>query len=208
MLEELILQIFDWIDVLSPLWIYVIITLVAYVENILPPIPGDLVVAFAGYLAASGTISFFIIYAATTIASVAGFMSVYIVGSYFGAQINEQPSRVRILRFIKFSHYAKVKAWMQRWGQGVIIANRFLPGMRSVISVTAGVSHTQTGLTVLSSTISSLLWNFVLIGSGWVLYENWRKIEDYLSLYSKSVLALLLVLILTVIGYKYWQKRR
>src|SRR5690625_2143383 len=63
-----------WIESLDSFSIYLIFGVIAYVENILPPIPGDLLVAFGGYLVASGLISFMPVLTITTVASVFGFM--------------------------------------------------------------------------------------------------------------------------------------
>jgi len=207
MIEEASLNIIDWIETVPPLGLYCIFFLVAYVENILPPIPGDLLVAFSGFLAAEQTIHFLPVYFLTTIASVIGFMSVFAVGSYFGQQIKQNPKRIRVFRYIKFKHFAKAESWMGRWGQYVVAANRFLPGMRSVIAIAAGVSHTPPILTALNSLISSLAWNLILIYSGWLLHENWELVGHYLSVYSRIILILLVVVVLGTILFKFFRNR-
>ncbi len=188
MVEEFTQQMIEFIQVLPPLSVYLVFFLVAYVENILPPIPGDVLVAFGGYLAAESVIGIVPVYLLTTVASVIGFMTMYGIGSHWGDQVKEQREKFWLTGFIPLRYMDKVKSWMGRWGMGVILANRFLAGTRSVISLTAGISHTPVAGTVLSSTVSSLLWNAILIGFGWFVHENWRIIGDYLRIYGWIIL--------------------
>jgi len=206
MLHELTRVMVDWISSLPAFSIYAVFLAVAYLENIIPPIPGDVLVAFAGYLAAEQVISITPVYLLTTISSVFGFMSLYAVGSRWGTQISETPGRLWLLRYIDIKYIEKTRGWMQRWGQGVILANRFLAGTRSVISLTAGISHTDVRWTMLNSLISSALWNGILIGFGWFIHSNWEIIGRYLSIYSRVILAGILLFILVRIALYYWRK--
>lgn len=192
MLEQFTQELVQWIQTLPPLSIYAVFFLVAYFENILPPVPGDVLVAFGGYLAAESIIDLFPVYILTTVASVIGFMTMYWLGSHWGVQIEEQKERFWLIKFIPLKYMNKVRKWMGKWGLGVVLANRFLAGTRSVISLTAGISHTAVTGTVLSSTISSLLWNGILLGAGWIVHENWHIIGDYLSIYGRVILAIVI----------------
>lgn len=206
MLHDLTQVLVEWISSLPTVSIYAVFLAVAYLENIIPPIPGDVLVAFAGYLAAEQVIAVAPVYLLTTIASVFGFMSLYAVGSRWGTQISETPGRLWLLRYIDIKYIEKVRGWMQRWGQGVILANRFLAGTRSVISLTAGISHTNVRWTTFNSLISSALWNGILIGFGWFVHSNWEIIGHYLSIYSRIILAGILLFILVRIALYYWRK--
>jgi membrane protein DedA with SNARE-associated domain len=198
----------EWIQTLSPLSIYFIFAFIAYLENIVPPIPGDLLVAFGGYLAAEQIIGFTPVLAITTIASVAGFMSMYAVGAYFGDQIETHRRRFWLMKFFDVKYFDKGKRWMDRWGQGVILANRFLAGTRSVISLTAGITKTNLYPTIFSSTISSLLWNTILLGTGWLVHENWQIIGHYLNVYGWIILGIIVLLVLARLLYKRYYRGR
>ena len=187
--------------------IYLVFFLVAYIENVVPPIPGDVLVAFGGYLAAESIIGLVPVLLLTTIASVIGFMSMYWIGSRWGAQIQKKERRFWLLRFIPLEYLNKVRSWMQRWGIGVVLANRFLAGTRSVISLTAGLSHTRISTTIICSTISSILWNGILLGFGWVVHENWRLIGEYLSVYGKVILGAIGLFILIRLSFYYYRKK-
>lgn len=206
MIEQFTQEAVDLISALPPLSIYLVFFLVAYIENVLPPIPGDVLVAFGGYLAAESVIGLFPILILTTIASVIGFMSMYWIGSKWGEQIEHKQKGVRLLRFIPVEYLNKVRSWMQRWGLGVVLANRFLAGTRSVISIAAGLGHTRVSATILCSTISSVLWNSILLGFGWVVHKNWRLIGDYLSIYGRVILGAVVLYILVRLGIYYYRK--
>lgn len=207
MVEEFTRQMIDWIQVLTPLSIYAVFFLVAYFENVIPPIPGDVLVVFGGYLAAESVIELAPVFVVTTVASVIGFMTLYWLGSHWGMQIKEKKEEYWLIRFIPLKYMNKVQNWMSRWGMGVVLANRFLAGTRSVISLTAGISHTPVGLTVISSTISSMLWNAILLGSGWFVHENWRIIGEYLSIYGRIVLGLILLFIVIRLLMNYYRRK-
>lgn len=207
MVEQFTQELVQWIQALPPISIYLVFFLVAYFENIIPPVPGDVLVAFGGYLAAESVIELTPVFVLTTIASVFGFMTMYWLGSRWGVQIEEQKERFWLMRFIPLKYMRKVRDWMGRWGIGVIMANRFLAGTRSVISLTAGISHTPLLGTIAGSTISSLLWNAILIGFGWIVHENWQVIGNYLSIYGWVILALLTIIIAIRLLMSYYRKK-
>lgn len=207
-MEVYVDQIVNWIQTLSPISIYLIFTLVAYLENILPPIPGDLLVAFGGYLAAEQIVGFVPVLAITTIASVVGFMNMYAIGYYFGDKIEKQRSRFWLMRFIDVKYFDKINRWMDRWGQGVILANRFLAGTRSAISLASGITKTKIYATIVNSFLSSILWNTILLAFGWIVHENWQIIGHYLNVYGWFILILLVLLLAGRILYKKAGKRK
>jgi len=207
MFDQLTQILVDWINTLPVFSVYLAFFGIAYVENIVPPIPGDMLVAFAGYLAAEQILRLFPVLLLTTIASVIGFMSMYALGKHWGMQIKVDQKQSWLLRFVDIKYIEKVQDWMQRWGQGVVLANRFLAGTRSVISLTAGISHTDIKKTIASSFVSSLLWNSILLGFGWFVHDNWRKIGEYLSVYSQIILAAIVLFIAIRIGFYFYRRK-
>lgn len=200
-LEELI----EWIFTLSPLSIYSIFVIIAYLENVIPPVPGDILIVFGGYLAAEQVISFTTLLLLTVVASVVGFMTMYGIGSFWGYRIDEKRDSFWLMRFIDMKYFNRGRRWMQNWGQWVIIANRFLAGTRSVIALTAGIYRTKVNYTILSSTISSLIWNTILLSLGWFVNENWQIIGDYLGIYGWGIL---IIIAIAVIGRLIYVKRK
>ena len=189
-------QIVEWIKALSPIGIYGIFGFIAYVENIIPPLPGDILVAFGGYLAAEQIIGFSPVLAITTISSVLGFVTVYGIGAYFGDRIEEYRNKFWLARLVDIKYYDKAKMWMAQWGQLIILINRFLAGTRSVISIVAGVTRTKFSTTVISSLLSSLIWNTMLLSFGWIVHENWKTIGHYPNIYGWVILGAIITTVL------------
>ena len=206
MIDQFVQEAVQFINTLPPSSIYLVFFLVAYIENILPPIPGDVLVAFGGYLAAESVIGLVPILILTTVASVIGFMSMYWIGSRWGTLIEKKKKQFWLLRFIPIKYINKVQSWMQKWGMGVVLANRFLAGTRSVISLTAGLSHTRISSTIIYSTISSVLWNGILLGFGWIVHENWVLIGKYLTIYGRIILGGIGIIIIFKLVIYYYRK--
>ncbi len=195
MADQIVQNIVEWINVVPPIGIYLIFFGIAYLENLIPPMPGDVIVAFGGYLAAEGTVSFTLLFFVTVIASVLGFMNMYWFGKKWGSQIEENPNSHFLLRFIDYKYFQKGKKWMSKWGQWVVFGNRFLAGTRSVISLTTGMSDLKISYTVMNSLLSSILWNALLLGAGWYVQDNWEIIGKYLSNYGKLILGVIVAVI-------------
>lgn len=207
-MDQFTQHLITWIGDQPTIIIYAVFFGVAYFENVIPPIPGDVIVVFAGYLAARDIILLLPVYAFTTIASVIGFMTMYTLGRYWGDLLDRNQERSWLTRMLDLKYLPKVRAWMDRWGLWVITANRFLSGARSVISITAGMSRTDIRGTIIGSLISSLLWNALLIGAGWEIQQNWHVIGHYLSVYSKIITIALIVIILLRVLWGYWRKKK
>lgn len=208
-MEEYTIHLVDWISSLGPLSIYLIFCLVAYLENVIPPVPGDVLIVFGGYLAAEQVIEFIPVLIGTSIASVLGFMSMYAIGAHFGDQIEIHRRKFWMMRFFDIKYFDKAKRWMFRWGQWVILSNRFLAGTRSVISLTAGITKTKVSPTIVNATISSLIWNTLLLGLGWIVNENWQVIGSYLNVYSWIIMSLLFILIGGWYAYqRFWKPKK
>lgn len=193
MFNDLTQFLVDWIQTQPILLIYFYFALIAYLENVIPPVPGDILVAFAGYLVAETVIGFIPVYILTTVASVLGFYHVYYLGHIWGKGIEAGNEQHWLLKYLDIQYIDKGKLWMTRYGQGVVLANRFLAGTRSIIALVAGMTPLKLTPTLVSSLISSLLWNGILIGAGWLIHENWQLIGEYLSNYGKFILGLIIV---------------
>lgn len=201
MLEAFTLEVVDLVRQ-APLWsVYLIFCLIAYAENVVPPIPGDVLVAFAGYLAAEGVLRFDLLLIGSTIASVAGFMSMHAIGSRWGDGINEKKQFHWMFKYISFTYADRARRWMNRWGIRVILANRFLAGTRSVIALMSGISHVPVRTAIWSSAVSAVLWNALLLGAGWMIRESWEQIGVYLNRYGQAVL----VMVVAAGVYKIWR---
>lgn len=203
MIEQFTNWIVEWIQLQPVSFIYAYFFLIAYLENVVPPIPGDILVAFAGYLIAKNIIGFFPVFSLTVIGSVLGFYHVYFLGKLWGKSVFDGSKSHWLLRFMELEYLETGKKWMNKYGVTVIIVNRFLAGTRSVIALVAGMSQIHLTTTLVGSLISSLLWNTILIGLGWLIHENWQQIGSYLADYGKFVAIILIILVL----YNWYKKK-
>ncbi|MEM8486973.1 MAG: DedA family protein [Bacteroidota bacterium] len=203
-MAELFADIFNWVAALPPVWAYVVIFVIAYGENVVPPIPGDMVVVFGGYLAGIGALNFFMVWSLSTLGGALGFMSMYALGHRMGNAVYD-PNR---FRWLPKKQLEKARVWVAKWGGWVIVANRFLSGARSVISLSVGMAKRNAAQTTLLSSISALVWTGLIIYGGYAVGENWQVVGEYIRVWGVFVLALMAVGALIWFGRKFWLKRK
>ena len=195
-------QFFDSLVQLSPLALYLILFLSAYVENVLPPIPGDTVTIFGAYLVGIGRLDFALVLAATTAGSLFGFMTLYTIGYRFGREFFERKN----YRFFPREKIVKTEAWFRKYGSVVILGNRFLSGVRSVISISSGVARMPWMRVGVFALISSTVWNAMLISIGYFLGVNWQTVNRLISQYNQ-VAGVVIVLVLLAWLVRRWLGR-
>ena len=188
-------DILNNISSFTPFWIYVTLFLFAFVENVFPPSPSDLVVVIGGSLVSTGVISFIPALLLTTIGSVVGFMILF----YFGSTVDRKVVHSGKYKYIPVDAIEKVELWFKRYGYYVIIANRFLPGTRSVISFFAGMSMLDVKKSAILATISAVVWNAIIIYLGYIFGNNIAVVDKYLSTYSNIAIAIAVVVVIVVV---------
>ncbi|MEX0747808.1 MAG: DedA family protein [Rhodothermales bacterium] len=203
-MSELGTDILEWMTSLPAVWAYATILVISYGENVVPPIPGDMVVVFGGYLVGVGRLDFFLVVILSTIGGALGFMTMYAIGYKIGDAVMD-PLR---LRWIPKGQIARAQRWLEKWGYGIVAMNRFLSGLRSVISLTVGMAHTEPWITALFATLSSLVWTALIAYGGFAVGDNWQLILVYLRDYGRIVLALLVVAALVQLVRWYARRRK
>lgn len=188
MIEDLLARFSD----LTPIWIYILLFAFAYVENIFPPSPSDIVIVIGGSLIGTGSLSFVPALVFSTGGSAAGFLTAFALGWQFDKKLIHAGK----LKFINIQSVDKVENAFQKYGYYLIIANRFLPGTRAVISFFAGMSRLNIHVTILLSALSSLLWNSILLYLGMVFGKNVAIVDKYLGTYSNIVIIISVVIVL------------
>lgn len=197
-MEELIRRLSS----LNPIWVYLSVAGIAFLENIIPPIPSDVIVVFAGSLIGLGAIDFWWTLVLTTIGSTVGFMVMYKVGDWFGLKILETGK----LKFIPTDSVHKVEGWFRKYGYVIIVVNRFLSGTRAVVSFFAGMSELKLPMTTVLCFLSALVWNYLLLFAGQKLGQNWQVIFFYMETYSKAVTGSVIIIILLFVARFVYKK--
>ncbi|MEM1043053.1 MAG: DedA family protein [Bacteroidota bacterium] len=201
-MAELLGDIVAWMEDLPPVWIYATVFTVAYLENVIPPIPGDMVVAFGGTLVGLGKVGLVPVIALATVAETLGFLTVYLVGRRIGDAVLD-PDR---LRWIPKEGARKVKRWLERYGLGVVAANRFLSGARAVIALMVGAARMRPGPVALWATVSAAAWCALIVYLGFVVGAQWEVIGTWLARYGQVVTVLLVLGLGAYLGAKRWRR--
>lgn len=195
MFEHICLKAEDFLKLavaLGPFWFYLFIFLSGVLENLFPPYPGDTVTFIGGYLAGTGLLTFSLVFFSASLGCLAGVMILYALGKNKGRGIFLKNKGVVFNK----TQLEKVENWFKRYGEKVLLLSRFLPGVRSVVALTAGVGNVKlqkmTGYTL----ISILLWNSIILFSAFKIQENWREILGMIQVYNKVVLTVVILIII------------
>jgi membrane protein DedA with SNARE-associated domain len=181
---------------------YVGLTLLLLAENLFPPIPSEAILPLAGYLVERGELSFGPAVVAATAGSVVGAVILY--------ELARQGGRPFVLRFARFARIGEAELqrgedWFAKRGIWVVLLGRFVPGVRSVVSLPAGLLRMNRVPFLLLTTLGSACWNALLIGAGYWLGSEWERVSDVIGPLSKPLLALAVV---AAIGGVWWALRR
>ena len=200
MFEDILTQI----STFSPIWIYLTLFFFAFVENVFPPSPSDVVIVVGGSLVGTGAISFIIALTFASLGSILGFMLMF----YIGSTVDKKVIQSGRFKFIPINTIDKVETWFRKYGYFVIVANRFMPGTRAVISFFAGISNLEPKKTIILCFVSSLVWNAVMLYLGFIFGDNVEKVDQYLTTYSNIVIAVTAIVILFFIVRFFFRKRK
>ena len=172
-------------------------------ENLFPPIPSEVVLPLAGFVAANGDASFWGMVAAATIGSMVGAFLLYGISAAIG------PVRLRalVVRYGKWfrldeSDLDRTEGWFDRRANTAVLLCRCVPLMRSLISIPAGFRRMSLVPFTLYTLLGSLVWNVILVGAGYLLGERWSQVEGPLELFKNAAL----VAIAAAIAWYVWRR--
>jgi membrane protein DedA with SNARE-associated domain len=184
-----------------PIWgLFVFTFVIAYVENVFPPSPSDVVLVFIGSVIGIGTLPFLPTVLIATLGSVLGFSTAYWMGRVYGLGLVSRGW----VPFVSLNLIEKVQTWFDKYHGLIIVVNRFLAGTRAVVSFTAGITKMKFPRTLVYCFISALVWNGILLWIGMQVGTRWRMVDTYLSAYGWIITG---ILALGVIVW-YVRKRR
>ncbi len=187
---------------------YVGVFLLIMIENVFPPIPSEVILLFGGFMTTYTKLSIFGMIVASTLGSLFGAIILYYIGKIFN---KDRLKKIisgklgKILR-LKVSDIDNADNWFDNKGNKTVFFCRFIPLVRSLISIPAGMSEMPMFKFLLYTLFGSLIWNTVLIIVGSVVGENWTKIVGILDTYSHIVVIILFIIV--VVGVYLFYKRR
>jgi membrane protein DedA with SNARE-associated domain len=173
-------------------------------ENLFPPIPSEVILPVAGYFVGEGTMHFILAVIAATIGSVVGALILYTLARYGG--------RAVVLRLGRFARVReddldKADEWFDRRGPWIVLFGRLVPGVRSLVSIPAGLSEMPVWHFALLTTVGSATWNSALIGAGWALGNQYEKVEGVVGPVSTVVIIVCTALVVALIVWALKRRR-
>lgn len=198
----------EWIIAVMQQYGYLGVALLIAVENIFPPIPSEVILTFGGFMTTYTTLNIWLVILSSTAGSVAGAVVLY------GAGCLLPPDRLKALlsgRIGKLLHLYpedvdKSIEWFNRTGFSTVFFCRFIPMVRSLISIPAGFARMKFIPFLMLTTLGSFLWNTILVWVGVAARESWDIIVKNLESYSGILKIILLLFAFAALLYFIWKR--
>lgn len=170
-------SILDWLITLPPSTLLTAMALLAAAENIFPPIPADVLIAFGAFLAARADGSPWPSFFAVLSGNVAGAMVMYAIGRRFGASWTEERFHLKH----KASADVALTRWYARYGLFALALGRFIPGIRAIVAPFAGALRASIAGTFVAITFASGLWYGLVTVVAFRAGSNWDTLVQTLG---------------------------
>ena len=195
-MEEAIIEIMNS-------WGYLGIFLLIMLENIFPPIPSEVILTLGGFMTTYTNLKIVGVILVSVLGSTLGAIILYLVGRIFNKERLERIVEGKIGKALHFKKedIENANTWFEKRGYLTVFFCRFIPIVRSLISIPAGMTKMKIVPFLLLTIAGSTIWNSVLIGLGVWAGASWQKISNYVDGYSKIVLV---ILIIVCIGFGIW----
>lgn len=188
---------FDWIASFVERTGYLGIALLMLAENLVPPIPSELIMPLAGFAAARGGLDIGLVIISGTAGSVLGTLAWYVLGLYLGLD-RLRRFAARHGRFLTLSSddVDRAREVFVRWGALAVFAGRLVPTVRTLISLPAGLARMDLRHFLAWTTLGTALWTGFLAGLGYVLAERYQMVEAWVNSVSNIVGGVLVIVYL------------
>jgi membrane protein DedA with SNARE-associated domain len=192
-----------WMDALPGPTLYLLLGAGAAVENVVPAVPADTFVALGGLLAAFGTLDARWVFLTTWVCNVASAMAVYRLAFTHGRAVFD----TSVGRFVLKPHQLERMArFYQRWGLPAIFLTRFLPGLRSIVPVFAGITRQRWLPVAVPVAAASAIWYGALVWLGMWAGENLELLGRLLGRL-QGTLGVVAIVLAGIIGVWWWRSR-
>lgn len=177
-----------------------------FIENIFPPIPSEVVLLFGGFMTTYTKLNVFLMIVFSTLGSIVGAIVLYYIGKILNKDRLKKlvAGKVGKVLHLKASDIDKADHWFDTKGNKTVFFCRFVPVVRSLISIPAGMSEMPMAKFLLYTTLGSAIWNSVLLIVGNQVGENWKSILGIMDQYSHIVLILLILLFVLFLVYFFY----
>ena len=200
----------DWIIGIINQYGYFGIALLIAVENIFPPIPSEVILTFSGFMTTVTDLKIWGVVLSATIGSVLGAVVLYSVGRLMSPQRLERLLGGKLGRVLHLKredvHHAG--AWFARRGKFTVFFCRFIPVVRSLISIPAGMAKMRMGMFLLLTALGTFLWNVVLVYLGAFFGASWETVVRYVDTYSMAAIAVVAVSLVVFCAWYFFRKSK
>jgi membrane protein DedA with SNARE-associated domain len=197
-----------WVPKIMDMIGYLGIALLMFAENAFPPIPSELIMPLAGAQIAQGKMAWLPVITAGVLGTVLGSLIWY----YIGVLVSEERLMAWADRYGKWMQLsgediAKSKTWFNRHGTKAVFFCRMVPGIRTLISLPAGIDRMPLQTYLIYTTLGTTLWTTLLTALGYVLGNNYKLVDQYLGPVSKWVVLILVVAFVAFVGSRLLKKK-
>jgi membrane protein DedA with SNARE-associated domain len=188
---------FDWITSIVRTLGYLGVAVLTLLENVFPPIPSELVIPLAGFVAAEGDLHLWGVILTGSAGSLAGAALWYELGRRLGEhRVRQWVDRYGKWLTIGATDVDRAQQWFKRHGGMAVLLGRLVPGVRTFVSLPAGFAGMPVPAFLLYSAVGTIIWTAALAYAGVVLKANFTLVGDYVGVATNIVLgALALILV-------------
>jgi membrane protein DedA with SNARE-associated domain len=172
----------DWLITLSPGTLYSVLLVIAALENLFPPFPSDLVVAFGSFVAAQGPGTALGVFVSTWLGNVAGAMLVFALGRRYGAERLER----RLAGSHAESRDARIRSMFKQYGMPAVFVSRFVPGVRALVPAFAGALRLPVLPTAAMIASASGIWYGLITFIAFRVGADWPRLKTIIAGYSST----------------------
>ena len=167
--------------------------LLIFLENIVPPVPSEVILPLAGFRARTGALNVWLVWPAATAGSVLGALVLYGVGAWLGYDRLHALAGKRWFILTSQSDLDRGERIFERHGGKMVLLGRCVPLIRSVVSIPAGIAKMPLPRFLTLTAVGSGVWNALFIGLGWILGDQWGRVQGWLGPVSYVVIGLVVV---------------
>ena len=199
----------QWIETVIILAGYPGIAFLMMLEHLIPPIPSEIIMTFAGFQVAEGRLAFVFALLAGSIGSTLGALGIYAIG----AVLKRDRLQAWVRRYGKWlllseNDLQKALDTFDRHGRPAIFFGHILPGVRSLISLPAGLDGMPLPLFLVLTFLGTSLWNTILLSAGLLLHHNWRAVLSLIETYEALVWVLLIGMLIWFLFRQHGARKR
>ncbi|MFY1668432.1 DedA family protein [Plantactinospora sp. WMMB334] len=167
--------------------------LLVLLENIVPPMPSELVLAMAGYLSGEGRMNVVLVALSATAGSVLGALLLYWLGATLGEdRLKRWLDRIPLL---DLDDLERADRWFERYGSWAVLFGRMIPVVRSLVSIPAGADRMPVGRFLALTTLGSGVWNAIFVGLGYGVGSSWQEVDRYAGYFDYALLVIFVAMV-------------